>query len=840
MLFSELTAVRSVVFVQTPMSKHRRKKKRKSRPAQKAKRGRQPSAELQKAFERADSLITRGCTQEAVELLEPFLTSYPRVADLHYYVGYARVMAGDVWGGVVRYERAIELSRDPGYWLPLAALYLKLEMTAQALHAFRQALRRQSDIPKIEDVREIMVALEEEIQEVARYLDMPVEQVEKGLRYMEEGQIALHDDNFPACIAASRRAIGVLRDWPPSHNNLSLGLFFNGQPEKAIAAARRVLSQAPDNIHALANAIRFLAWTGQEAEARALWPRLKAITPQNPSLVVKIVEAAAVLGEDESVYQFLHPLDGSRAREGMPELDARLRFFLAIAEANTGRRRKAKRRLKALRKDTPWAGQLLAALEAGQSGPGLAERFSYFPSVEFIPARELEKLVDLISRQDDLPPKRFRSQVARLAARFPQVVLMAEKLIWEEQQVIPGIAFLEAIATPAACDALRRFGLSQAGADDDRMGALNALMRMEEIGKGETVRVWFKEEWREVQMRLYEISDEHETGYPSEIADLLNQGLSVFQQDDHEQAERLFLRALELEPRAKEAYNNLGTIYAHRGEHERAREMLRAALEIDPTYVFPLCNLASYLLDEDDGEGAEAMLKPLSDAAHFRPQEMAFYSYVQARILVWREEYEAAHRTLEVTLEIYPGYEPAEEMLESLDRFAVINANLESFWEQQHKRDQAKRARLQAKLSTPEPSLLQALSVHTKDALTGVARVVVRWGGWSALRKAELIERIVTELGDPNNLERLVASLDEDECAALCQVLASGGVMPWQDFDADYGNDLEESVYWNWHEPETVMGRLRLRGLLAEATVDGGLLVVVPSELRRPLREMLV
>jgi len=120
-----------------------------------------------------------------------------------------------------------------------------------------------------------------------------------------------------------------------------------------------------------------------------------------------------------------------------------------------------------------------------------------------------------------------------------------------------------------------------------------------------------------------------------------------------------------------------------------------------------------------------------------------------------------------------------------------------------------------------------------------MARVVVRWGGWSALRKAELIERIVIELSDPDNLERVVGDLSEDERAALRQVLVHGGAMPWQDFDATYGNDLEESPYWQWHVPETAMGCLRLRGLLVEATVDGELLVAVPSELRPFLGETL-
>ena len=102
-----------------------------------------------------------------------------------------------------------------------------------------------------------------------------------------------------------------------------------------------------------------------------------------------------------------------------------------------------------------------------------------------------------------------------------------------------------------------------------------------------------------------------------------------------------------------------------------------------------------------------------------------------------------------------------------------------------------------------------------------------------------MVDQIVTELCDLDNLERIASDLNEDERAALRQVLAQGGAMPWQDFDAAYGNDLDESAYWQWHVPETVMGRLRARGLLVETTVDDTLLVAIPSELRRGLREIL-
>jgi hypothetical protein len=170
---------------------------------------------------------------------------------------------------------------------------------------------------------------------------------------------------------------------------------------------------------------------------------------------------------------------------------------------------------------------------------------------------------------------------------------------------------------------------------------------------------------------------------------------------------------------------------------------------------------------------------------------------------------------------------------------AQLGVGFESYWEQQRRRDQAKRARLQARLSTRKPTLSGALPLYTKNALTGMARVALRFGGWSALRKADLIERIVAALTDPEGLEYVVAGLDDEERDALRLVLSHGGHMPWLEFDAAHGNDLDESAYWDWHEPETTMGRLRRCGLLVETTVDGELLVAVPSELRRPLREIL-
>ncbi|TEU17156.1 MAG: tetratricopeptide repeat protein [Anaerolineales bacterium] len=823
------------------MSRRKRKKRRgvlgrREQPAR-----RRSRKDLQAAFDRVDTLILKGRAQKAVELLEPFLETYPREAELHYYLGYARAKAGDTWSAISSYERAQELG-DSSYWLPLGSLCLEVGLQVHALRAFRQAIRHQGDFPPIGDAPGIVAALEEDLTELAHSLNLPPERAEKGLYQMERGRRALAENDFSASIAASRQAIQLLGDWPPSHNNLSLALFWSGQPEEAIASARRVLRHDPNNYHALSNSIRYLAWTGREDEAREPWARLKAIPISDDDTRHKIVEAAAVLDEDEFVYRALRPLagtgfDAARTR-GALELTVQEQYFLAAAEANTGRRGGGARRGGGGAKDRPGPKKMRNAREAGPPGPGGAERFPYFYSVDLLPKSEIEKLVALSQRRDDLPARRFESEMKRFVSRFPQVIRMAEKLLIEEGRPDAGIDILMVIGTPEAYRALRRFGQSQLADDDTRLQALTRLLEAGEISEDETLRVWLDGEWREVQLRAYEVQEEDEE-YSPEVAELVNQGIEAHQKGDYDLAERLLQKALKLDPGVKQAYNNLGAIHAHREEHDRAKEMFQKALELDPLYPIPRCNLAAYLLQDGDVEGAEAMLEPLADAPPHHAQDIAFYSYTRARILFRKEEYDATRWALRAALKASPDYQLAKDLLERLNRVIPLLKGFDSLIQRQRERNQAKRARMQAKLTTPEPTLSEALSVCTKDALTGMARAVLPPGGWTTLRKAELLQEIVEALRDPDTLKLVVGQLSDDERAALRQVLKEGGTMVWKDFDARYGNDLEESPYWNWHVSETTMGCLRLRGLLAEATVDRKRLVTIPSELRPLLKKVL-
>ena len=179
----------------------------------------------------------------------------------------------------------------------------------------------------------------------------------------------------------------------------------------------------------------------------------------------------------------------------------------------------------------------LDALRAGKPGPGWADRFSYVSARHRVPEREMEAFVNLVGKQEDLREQHFRRQVDRFVARYPQIVRAAEQIIWEAELPEMGIPLLAAIATPAAHAALRRFALSQAGDDDERMRALGALSQSSGLEPDEWVRMWLNGKWQQVRLHEYELFEGSSFDYDVPVVDLLNQGLAAMQKDDDEQAE---------------------------------------------------------------------------------------------------------------------------------------------------------------------------------------------------------------------------------------------------------------------------------------------------------------
>jgi len=91
---------------------------------------------------------------------------------------------------------------------------------------------------------------------------------------------------------------------------------------------------------------------------------------------------------------------------------------------------------------------------------------------------------------------------------------------------------------------------------------------------------------------------------PDWVEPLLNLGTLLYEEGEHPEAERLFRRAVDLDPRRPLARFNLGSVLDELGRAAEAREQLREALHRNPAYADAHYNLA--LVCEKLGSIAEA------------------------------------------------------------------------------------------------------------------------------------------------------------------------------------------------------------------------------------------
>jgi tetratricopeptide (TPR) repeat protein len=812
-------------------------KKKQRRPQGKP--ARRPTMTLQTALERAYVFLRADQTADALALLEPLREAHPDSVPFFMLLGDVYAAARDYNRAVQSYERALVLAPDRVALLRnLLNLYAALDMP---MHALRTASRVLETDPGDAAVDQLRANLEAEIPEIAQRFGVDLAAAAEGSFQAEAGRLALDRNDFAAAIGPLRRAVELFPRWPAPRNNLALALSIAGGAEEALALTREVLELDPGNVHGLGNMVRFLAIAGEQEAARPYWERLRQAAPQEGEELIKVAESAAFMEEDDEVYRLLRPLFPADLGESeLSPAGAHTLVLLAAAAANLGRKQEALRGWAVLSCDTayrPWADLCREALQAGRPGPGWADRYPYFSPTYLVREEMTTEVARLVGDEGHIPDEQVRARGAELARRYPQLVPFAEAALWVQQAPEVGVPMLRVLGTPRAVAALRRYATSQAGPDEGRKEALSSLVRLGVLGPDEPVRVWLNAEWREVLVRGSRIGP-REWPYAPELHELMERAVQLGQQKRYREAERLYRQMIAAEPRLKEAYANLASLYAWQGRMAQARALMAQALEIDPLYVFPRCNLALTTLEEGDIAGARRWIEPLEARTEFHPQEAAFYHYTQARILVAEERFAEARSFLEVALAVLPEYEPARDLRERLGQLEAQAADeslSRRYAEMVCQRWTDHRRRLLSRLATPDLALAQVLAAYNKGALTGVARNVLLGGGWSAWRKDRLIEALRASLSDQADLKRVVSGLCGPERALLRSVVEQGGVVPAETLRARYGDEREESPYWEYHQPQSPLGRLLARGLVAVAFVAGQEQIVVPVELRELL-----
>jgi len=802
----------------------RRKRRRKRLPPRRPK-----PVELDRGY----ALWEEGKLDEALKLAEELVERYPRDLDCRMLLGFVYGGLGDTLEAIRHLEVAAKLSRrDPEVLLVLGMAYYEHALHSHALLTLRECLRYKLDEETIEQIQTMMADSVGRIEQVAATHDISPRKMEYAAYLMEQGRLANELGDFAEGAKASKEAARLVRSWAPPYNNLALSYFALGQWDEAIATEEEVLERIDDqNVHALANLVRFLCAAGRREEAQAYLTRLEGIEPREPDAYFKMAEAYAAAEEDQKVYKLL-----KKARSEGIVLDAALLHLLAAASANLGKEREALAHWReALRLD-PDAFRLREYMDfLRRRGRKLAPayRFPYFPAQSMIPGEAFEEFVEGLGRRA-APEERMEQELHRFGEKYPYVADLLSDMLWygRENEQEAAIGILRMLGNERAIAALQAFALSQVGDDGLRTAAAAALVELGVFSEDEPMRLWLKGQWREVLLRRQFITEEWELEYSDEVLDLLDSAIIAFQEGKEKEAEELYQKMIALEPNAKEAYGNLGVIYLRQGRREEAERYLKKAIEVDPNYIHPRCNLASIRIQQGRLEEAEELLKPIADLRAFHPQELLLYSRVSAELFIAQEDYESAENYLEMILELDPEDEQAQRRLLMVQ---VLKGSEEMFaW--MRERDRRRRERERRK-PLKDTDLRSCLSRYTKDNLRAMAHALDIKPP-SGIRKAELIELLAESLADPEVVRRALKGLSNEEREALYLVLDRGGMVAYEEVSRRYGDDLEESYYWRYHEPETTIGRLRLHGLLFEGRYEDTVVLVIPTEVRELLADM--
>lgn len=176
-----------------------------------------------------------------------------------------------------------------------------------------------------------------------------------------------------------------------------------------------------------------------------------------------------------------------------------------------------------------------------------------------------------------------------------------------------------------------------------------------------------------------------------------------------------------------------------------------------------------------------------------------------------------------------------DELAEAL-RMEEVRRALRGLIEELRESNLRRRLKMKSTPVRPDTPLEEVLSRYNKNALEGMGKILQLPPPVTGLKKRELVEKICSHLFNLELIERVVESLRREERLALLDLMLKNSLMLWAEFALKHGDDLEESTYWKWHPPKTIMGRLKARGLIAEGSFEGKDWILIPQELR-PLLE---
>ncbi len=735
-----------------------------------------------------------------------------------------------------------ELERkQPGFfplYPSLASWYLQYEWPGHTLQTTRKALASfDLDDEGKALMKTFVTAASNMIQTLAAKLDLPFQAVEQATWHNEQSQMELLEHNYLEVEHQTRKALESAPHWNAPRNNLAYVLNLLGRRKDAIAEAEKVLAADPENVHGLKNAAIFQLGLGQEEKSREYARRLFELVPAMEEKTHEIdvaISTLAMIEDSEPLWELAQRFI-RKSRTALLDYSWQC---LGVAAARLGHLKEAKKLLERGIQDASEKREttLEKVNHAVKSGETKLLWPPMFPGMELLLSdRIIEEWTRIAKKvEDNRPTAEQQRKIDAFLEKYPSALQAFKRMVWIEDISTAGASTLAMLNKPEADAEILRFALGDSGDNESRMEAVMLLTNAGRYSPEAPIHFWDAEKgvWHDVQMFSQQIG-EVEYELKPQTSDLIEKSRRA----KNPQEGIVFLRrAVKDDPTCAMAIFNLGVLLNQHGQREEGEAMMRRSVEADPNYTFGFANLGLLEAQRGNKEAALDHLMKVNQAKVIASNTAAVASLAHMVIALDDNDIEMARRHFENASRFQPDsplLRHFQEMLEKAEEFSNSFGFFRNYQKQSANRYHRKM--LNAAL-LPQMGLEACLSLLSKDNLIGTSRFL---DTTSKGKKAEIVAGLAARILNAEHLKEAITKLNEKEREALKWILAEGGSRPWKEFIEQFGDDMDESPWWNYHDPESIPGRLKCAGLLFVGKLDGQESAFIPVDLSGLLADVL-
>jgi tetratricopeptide (TPR) repeat protein len=612
---------------------------------------------LREGIDEADTLISDGAAQQALELLQDLNKKFPRQPDVLGLMANAYNDLLNKHGYLhVMFQLHSLTPNRPQIKLGLAGAYLENGRIALALQTFRQFLKQWPHDEDVADVEKTVHQLEKTLTKILNDFGFTLE---NGLDFAckhEELQILMQIGEYERCKQIAKTLIAQRPDFIPTLNNLCQVYWLEGNLPTAIETAQKALALQPDNVHALANLTRILFAQGKTEDALECAQQLKASTAQATDFWTKKIEAFSFIMDDEAV---LFMLQQAKQAKELDELDAYVWHWCAVAEYRQGNIAKARSYWQKSQKLSPsfsFAQDNLAELKKPAH-----ERISpqAFSLDVWISKRVLEGLSNTVqraaARKND---QDFQKKASAYLDEHPEILHFVPVALssGDAQAREFALQLVEMSAHPKLVPVLKDFALGQLGPDAQRLEAAQTLTKLGVVESGEETELWLQGERKPILMIGFEIlydSPEKPSLKPAALR-LMEQAVNALHANEPAKAEVLLRKAIEIQPNDPGLLNNLAVALGRQDREDEAAAIATRITTDFPDYFFGQIIAVRRAIQADDFEKAGAILRRLMKNKELHVTEFSALCACQIDLMIQEEKTEGAISWFEMWKQGYP------------------------------------------------------------------------------------------------------------------------------------------------------------------------------------------